>query len=413
MHSLIKLHDDFVVKIQQMYIDVELFGIYIDPIKLREARLLMLKKSKTIEMKLKRYGNINWNSPEQISTLLYDRLKLHCEHYTDKGKNSTREEALLNLAEIHEVPKLILEHRGAVKNLGFLTSWGKLCDNRGFLHPKFNIAGTVTGRPSCSDPNLQQTPRNNIMRSCFGPPPGYDMLEIDYSQIELRLVADDANDKTMLKIFKEGGDIHSATARDIVGGEPTKENRFQSKAINFGFIYGLSAENYIKYAWLNFGLRVDIEESTEFRNGFFKKYSSLLSWHRKKKKEAYDLGYVTTWTGRRRHLPAAQAEEYSFEKSEALRQAINAPIQGGAAELTLAAAIEIREKFGNLVNIVGSVHDAILMYIKKSHTMKLLPEIVSIMEHPKLLDVFNKTFNVPITVEVKIGNWGIGKEIRI
>jgi len=401
-----------VMRVVRMYINTEINGVYIDPEKWNEAYRHWEKIVNNKLELLNDYGNINWNSPDQLAKLMFDDLGIPSVSYTPGGKRSTSESVLISLADDgYELPTLILEYRGAIKNMQFLTSWKQKSMRTGFMYPSFKIHGTVTGRPSCEDPNLQQTPREVTIRSCIGAPPGFVLVEIDYSQIELRLTADDANEPTMLEYFRTGEDIHSGTVRDIFDIEtPDKAERKKGKAINFGFIYGMKEDKFQQYAKEKFGVNFEYEECVEIRSGFFTKYYVLTKWHRKKRKFAQTYGYVETWTGRRRHLPSAMNDEYDYEKGEALRQAINSPIQGGAAELTLAAAVEIHEKFPNLI-IIGTVHDALLFYAPKKVIDNHLPEIYRIMINPSLLGEFNVTFRCPIEIEGQVGNWGIGKEI--
>lgn len=408
-----RLFHQLIMPVSNMYTRSELHGVYLDPEKYNKAlaHYTDLRDQYLYNMEEWACGKIqNWNSPQQLGKLLFEDLKLPIIHCTPKGKPSTAEATLLDLAEIHGLPKLIIDYRGAIKNLQFLASWKELTDEKGFIHPRFKIAGTVTGRPSCENPNLQQTPREIIMRCCIGAPPGYILIEIDYSQIELRLTADAANEPRMRYCFVNGIDIHTYVAQTVMGiSNPNKDERKKAKAVDFGFIYGMKEDHFQEYAWQKFGLRLTIEECEEKRNGFFNEFKLLLKWHKKQRATAKALGYVSTWTGRQRHLPHAQDyEDYSYEVGEALRQAINSPIQGGASELTLAAAIEIDRKYRDQVIIVGTIHDALLFYMKKEDIDTLLPEIYNIMIEPELLKVFNKEFTVPLDVEIKVGNWGIG-----
>lgn len=409
---VLKIHDELAVPLQRVYIDAEVHGVYLDPQAVDDAWDQWTCARQAAEEALGEYADVNWGSSQQVAKVLFEDLKLPPAYYTPKGKPSTNEATLVELADKHPLPELILASREVKKNLEFLTSWKEKVDANGYIHPTFKITGTVTGRASSENPNFQQVPREKTLRRCFSAPPGYDLVEIDYSQVELRLVADHAQEPTMTRIYKAGGDIHSATVRDIFGIEqPDKEQRNKGKVINFGFIYGMKEAHFVEFAKTQYGASFTLEEATSIRSGYFKTYK-LLPWHTRQRGVARALGYVSTWTGRRRHLPAATRPDYDSEVGEALRQAINSPIQGGAAELAQAASIEIRETYPE-VKIVANVHDALLMYIHKDKTRALLPKIKAIMEHPKLLDKFGKKFSVPITVDIKIGPWGSGVEMKI
>lgn len=420
MDHVNKLSYHLVRPVSNLYTKAEIHGVYIDPIKYDEAFNEWQRKVSLYERELNQIKKINWNSPKQIGQLLFEDLNYPVLHKTNKGAASTAEQTLLELNQVLKqdtddstVIDWLLNYRGALKNLQFLKSWDDLKDSNGFIHPKFKIHGTVTGRPSCEEPNLQQTPREGSIRQCIGAPRGYVLVEIDYSQIELRLVADAADEREMKKCFLNNVDIHTETARWVLGIQDiTSEFRKKAKAVNFGFIYGMDAPHFREYAFLKFGVDFTLEECEDMKRKYFKRYRALIPWHKYQKKLARAYGYVSTWTGRRRNLPAALSNDYNFEMGEALRQSINAPIQGGAAELTLAAAVEINETFPE-IPIVGTVHDALLFYLREKDIDKYIPDIYSIMIEPKLLKVFNKKFSVPIDVEVKIGNWGSGKIYQI
>lgn len=413
-----RLHSQLVMPANEMYTKSELNGVYFDRKNYAKAKKYWIgKRDVALQLMngfLADHPPINWDSPKQLGELMFKHLKLPIVEVTSKGAPSTKESVLLNLAETEELPKHIIEYRGAVKNLQFLASWREKTDRNGFFHPKFKIAGTVTGRPSCEDPNLQQTPREATMRCCIGAPPGYVLVEVDYSQVELRLVADKAEDLRMIYCFNNSIDIHTWVAMNIMGiSNPTKDERKKAKAVDFGFIYGMSADHFQEYAFEKYGLRMTLEECTERRNQFFSTFKQLKVWHKKQKDAANELGYVSTWTGRRRHLPHAHRYKlgnYTYEVGEALRQAINSPIQGGAAELLIASGIEIMRKYPRDVKIIGTIHDALLFYVKEKDVDRLLPEIYDIMIKPKLLKVFEKQFCVPLDVEIKVGNWGAGVE---
>lgn len=356
---------------------------------------------------------VNWGSPQQLAYILFEEEGLDPIKSTPKGKHSTDESVLKQLSHQNKIPKLVLDYREAIKNIGtFINGWATKLD-KSRIHPNFKIHGTVTGRPSCEDPNLQQTPRDPRIRSLITAPKGRLLLDVDYSQAELRITAHSAKDRVLLQTYQTGGDVHSKTVSDIFGIPPekqSKEQRKKGKAINFGFIYGMWWKKFIQYALDNYDTVFTEKEAENIRKDFFKLYKDLPAWHKRQKQFAARNGYVRNLLGRMRRLPDAQIPEgssYNPKREEALRQAINSPIQSFASDLTLMAAIQISKDLKGLVEIVGSVHDSILMEIVDlKKTDYICKTIIKIMERPKLLDELGVELLVPLEGEIELGPWG-------
>lgn len=260
---------------------------------------------------------------------------------------------------------------------------------------------------NCQNPNLQQVPRTKDVRAIYKAPPGRLFFEADYSQLELRIAADYSNDQTMLKIYNEGGDIHTTTAKLMTNGrEPTKEERGKAKAVNFGFLYGMAAKKFVEYAYNNYGVIFSLSEANQFRQKFFTKYTRLLPWHHEQELICESLGGVYNKFGRFRKLPLIYSAN-KWERASAARRAINTPVQGTGSDLLLSAAFQIHKELRKEgLKIVGTVHDSILGEFPEECKDWIVPEIRRIMLHPKTLDYFGITLKVPLDCDIGVGPWG-------
>lgn len=405
-----KIYRKLLLPAYKMYRQTEQNGIYIDLDGLDKVREEYQKKEvETLKVLQDKYP-INWNSPQQVSDVIFNQEKLPTLKLSEKtGKPSADAKVLKKLATMgHELPTQLLDYKfyyGA--NSKFLTRWGSYAEYDGRIHPHFNITNVVTGRTSCSDPNLQQVPRNRDLRSLFTAPKGRVFLEADYSQIELRVAAHYAQEPTMLKIYREGGDIHTETARTLCGGEPTKEDRSKAKAVNFGFLYGMQAKGFVEYAFDSYGVVFTPSEAERYRELFFQRYSRLLTWHDRMAKLCEANGGVSNLFGRFRALPKIYSQ-YKWERNDAIRKAINSPVQGTASDLLLCAAVQIMRELGPKydLKIVGTVHDSILADVPIEYAEDCVADIKRIMAHPDALDEFGIEFSLPIDSDVGVGPWG-------
>lgn len=426
--ELEKLFYKMVMPIAKAYETIEKNGNYIDLEKMESVEKILTRKLKRIVKSLNRTtdSKINWNSTDQINKLLFDDIGLEPVGFTDGGAPSTAEDYLKKMVDDHECIPYLLEYRGVEKQLStYINGWKRVMID-GKIYPTFKISGTVTGRPACGNPNLQAVPRDPMIRSLIGAPPGWIFFEADYSQIELRIAAAMANERTMLQTFRTGGDIHESTYREIMGisteeavahiKDPgkkkaqLKEERKKAKAINFGFIYGMYEKKFMEYCESKMELIINLKQSKEWRKRYFDIYYDLLPWHEKQKKIVRALGEVRTYTGRKRRLPQINSPDRGLAM-EAERQAINSPVQGFAGELMLMAVIEVNEYFGNnLVKLSGTIHDAMVGIVREDVALKCMARIKKIMESPRLLREFNIELPLPIIGDITLGNWGIGKE---
>lgn len=406
-----KLYSKLLIKAYRMYRDVERTGIYFDLDKFYEVKKEYKDKENNCLDELKNYYNINWNSPQQKQKVLFSEEGEHLPviKLTPKGKPSADTHVMKRLAgQGFELPQKIIDY-SAVNTLNkmFLNRWEDDAAYDGRIHPSFNLTNVVSGRTSCTDPNLQQVPRNKDIRSLFTAPEGKLFFEADYSQLELRIAAHYSNDPTMLKIYNDGGDIHTMTASLMTGGrEPTKDERNKAKAVNFGFLYGMSAKKFVEYAYDSYGQTFTNAEASAYRDAFFVKYGRLLPWHKEQEELCEALGGVATLFGRFRKLPKIYSSN-KYEHLEAARRAINTPVQGTGSDILLSAAIEVHKKLSPYgLKICGTVHDSILGEFNEEDKDWIVEEIKGIMAHPKILNDFGIQLRVPLEADVGVGPWG-------
>lgn len=412
--ALYKFYKLVMMPAVRIFRNIEYNGVYINEGKLDEVEQYLKQKLKKLEKELESHKKgVNWNSPQQVAEFLFKDLGLNPLEKTPTGKLSTSEFVMKQLAKKHNIPAKILEYRENFKMLSsFINSWkNKIVDSR--LHPSFKLHGTVTGRLSCKEPNLQQVPRDPRIRTLIGAPPGWTFLEADFSQMELRIAAMLSGDETMKLAFQTGEDIHTKTARMISGKDLSKMRSFRAKewrkkakAINFGFLYGMGISTFQEYALSKYDIVLSYGEAKRYRNRFFETYNYLQEWHKRQIRVARLNGYIRCLSGRVRHLPDINSRDEDL-RSAAERQSINSPVQGFASDLTLMAIVEIYGSFSSdILRIVGSVHDSILMEVKDEYLAEIRPEIKNIMENSSILKKLGVKLNVPVVAEITTGNWG-------
>lgn len=395
-----------------MYRKAERNGIYLDRNKYEAVKKLYAAKASEHLAVLNKHYRINWNSPAQVSDVLFNKEKLPSIRLTDSGSPSSDAKTLKRLAARgYKFPKLLQDYKfyyGA--NSKFLNQWGEYASFDSRIHPSFGLTNVRTGRTSCSDPNLQQVPRNKELRTLFTAPKGRVLIEADYSQIELRVACTYAKEPSMIRVYKNGGDIHTETGCSLNHCKPedlASEMRSRAKPVNFGFLYGMSARGFIDYAFDGYGVVFTLAEATRYRELFFSKYSRLIEWHKEMAIECEMLGGVYNMFGQFRALPDIYSHD-NYLKSAAIRRAINTPTQGTASGLLLVAATQIDSDLGKSedVKIVGTVHDSILLDVPENSAQHVAAEIKRIMSRPRVLDDFEISFAVPIEADIGIGPWG-------
>ncbi|KKM21894.1 hypothetical protein LCGC14_1630850, partial [marine sediment metagenome] len=357
---------------------------------------------------------------DDLGILLYNGLDFPVIEgkRTDKtGLASIKDEVIIDLrAEVEGHDKatvtflnMVMEYGDLRKDQAFITGWRELRREDNRLHPTYHLDGAVTGRTSCREPNLQQTPRRGDMRRAFIARPGWGFLQVDYSQLELRLAADDAQEQVMLAIFSDPkGDIHTSTAA-IVAGVPESKVDYQlrnkGKPINFGLLYGMSARGFQHYARYKYEVYFTLQEVEEAIKTFFKKYPGLKPWHKRRQAECKRTGEVVSCVGRKRR-PAKIYSPNRAEESRALRQAVNSPIQGGGSDITLFAGTLMMPFDTEEILPVGFVHDAFLFEVRLDRMDFWHDRIKENFEGVRapLKDKLLADIGVPLTADVEVGD---------
>ncbi len=347
----------------------------------------------------------NLSSPKQLGEILFTKLGLPIIKKTPKGAPSTAEEVLAELAETYELPRLLMEHRGLAKLKSTYTDKLPLMikPQTGRVHTSYHQAVAATGRLSSTDPNLQNIPVRNDqgrrIRQAFIPCAGYKLVAADYSQIELRIMAHLSGDKGLLTAFAEGKDIHKATAAEVFGvalDAVTSDMRRSAKAINFGLIYGMSAFGLAKQ------LGIGRAEAQKYMDLYFERYPGVLEYMERTRQQAEAQGYVETLFGRRLYLPDIKSRNAGLRKA-AERAAINAPMQGTAADIIKRAMINVDDWIRGIedesIRMLMQVHDELVFEIREEKLEEYIGLIKEKMSGAAEL-------YVPLVVEAGTGdNW--------
>ncbi|WP_346556714.1 DNA polymerase I [Mannheimia haemolytica] len=404
--ELVKLFDEIEMPLVVVLSRIERNGVLIDPKKLLTQSAEIEKRLEEVETLVHAEAGQTFNlaSTKQLQEILFEKLGLPVLKKTPKGAPSTNEEVLDELAQQgHLVPKLLMEHRGLSKLKSTYTDKLPQLINKktGRVHTSYNQAVTATGRLSSSDPNLQNIPIRNEegrrIRQAFVAREGYKIVAADYSQIELRIMAHLSNDEGMINAFAEGKDIHRATAAEIFGvelGEVTSEQRRSAKAINFGLIYGMSSFG------LSNQLGIGRAEAQKYMDLYFQRYPAVQQFMTDIREVAVEKGYVETLFGRRLYLPDIKSGNAILRKA-AERVAINAPMQGTAADIIKVAMIGIDNAIrdNDEIKMIMQVHDELVFEVKADKIDHYSQLIKTEMEKAISL-------KVPLIAEVGVGeNW--------
>ena len=387
--------------------EMEMNGVCLDTESLAETSKQFTARMNEIEQRIYELAGEQFNiaSPKQVGEILFDKLKIvEKAKKTKTGQYVTSEEVLQQLKNKHEIVADILEHRGLKKLIGtYIDALPKLINPRtGHIHTSFNQTITATGRLSSSDPNLQNIPirgeDGKEIRKAFIPEPGCLFFSADYSQIELRVMAHLSQDPQMIEVFREGKDLHAATAANIYKkpiDEVTRDERTKSKRANFGIIYGITV----------FGLaeRLDIprDEAKMLIDGYFQTFPQVHDYMEKSKEVARQQGYVTTLFGRRRYLPDINSANATV-RGFAERNAINAPIQGTAADIIKVAMIHIFNRFK-----AENIRSKMILQVHDELNFSVYPEEKEKVEHIVLEEMQNAFhMAVPLVADSGFGeNW--------
>ncbi|PST86046.1 DNA polymerase I [Photobacterium sp. NCIMB 13483] len=386
---------------------MERTGVYIDSALLGAQSIELAQRLDEIEKLAYELAGeeFNLSSPKQLQAILFEKMALPVIKKTPSGTPSTNEEVLQELALDYPLPKLLLEYRGLAKLKSTYTDKLPKMVNvaTGRVHTSYHQSGTVTGRLSSSEPNLQNIPVRNQegrrIRQAFVAKPGYKILAVDYSQIELRIMAHLSGDPALLDAFRHGKDIHAATAAEILGlaiDDVSTEQRRRAKAINFGLIYGMSAFGLAKQ------LDMGRNEAQDYMNVYFERYPGVLEYMESTRNSAAELGYVETLFGRRLYLPDIKARN-GLRRKAAERAAINAPMQGTAADIIKLAMIAVDEwvqqQPQEQVSLLMQVHDELVFEVEASVLDSVTAKVRELMEQAA-------TLAVPLIADAGCGdNW--------
>ncbi len=383
---------------------VEANGVRIDPDELRRQSADLSRRMLSLQQQATELAgrSFNLDSPRQLQALLFDELKLPAVLKTPKGQPSTNEEALEAIADQHALPRVILDYRGLAKLRSTYTDKLQEMVNpaTGRVHTSYHQAGAATGRLASSDPNLQNIPirteDGRRIRRAFVAPSGRKLVACDYSQIELRIMAHLSQDPALLRAFESGADVHRATAAEVFGKrieDVDSDERRAAKAINFGLMYGMSAFGLARNLGIGRG------EAQDYIGLYFSRYPGVREFMDRTRQQAREQGYVETVFGRRLYLEYIHKGNQA-QRAGAERAAINAPMQGTAADIIKRAMVEIQgwlDRQGERALMILQVHDELVFEVDADFVDTLLPEVTARMSRAADL-------RVPLVVDSGVGD---------
>ncbi|MCW8807333.1 MAG: DNA polymerase I [Rhodanobacter sp.] len=403
--KLRRVYEEIEIPLVPVLAAMERRGVLIDVGELRKQSQQLGKRM--LELQREAYAlagrEFNLDSPKQLQAVLFDELGLQAKLKTPTGQPSTNEEALEAIADTHELPRLILDYRGLAKLRSTYTDKlsGIVNPRTGRVHTSYHQGSVATGRISSSDPNLQNIPvrteEGRRIRQAFIAPPGWKVLAADYSQIELRIMAHLSGDEGLLRAFREGGDVHRATAAEVFGVAPeevTNNQRRAAKAINFGLMYGMSAFGLARQ------LGVDRGEAGDYMARYFARYPGVRAYMDATREQAHRDGYVETIFGRRLYLENLTSRNQGLRQG-AERAAVNAPMQGSAADIIKRAMLAVAGWIAGRddVHMLMQVHDELVFEVRADAVDTLRAAVTERMSGAAELAV-------PLLVDIGVGaNW--------
>lgn len=441
---LMRLFTKLIMPASQSLVHIERRGVYVHRDDLEQGAVVVAEHLERIRLGLMQYvpedvdeREINFNPSNFLRWFLFDHLGFPVIKEGKIGP-SVSESVLTHLADTHPHPvlDLLIDRVSWQKHQSsFFNPYRELITHDSRLHTTFKLAGTVTGRLSSGKAdadkvtgskaasvrgiNLQQVPRDSLVRGVFGAAPGWAFIEADYSQIELRIAAEISGEPTLKQLYLQGADVHMAMAMRMTGkpaSKITKEERKKAKAVNFGFLYGMGANKFIDTAWDSYGLKVTPEEAQAARTAFFQQFPELLKWHSRQRRLAHKFQRVQSPIGRIRHLPDIVSKERGVV-GEAERQAINSPVQAMASDLCLLSLVLLDRDFrrrGLRAAPIGTVHDAINFEVPNNELAVVIPLIKKTMENPPLEKLFGYSLDIPLISDIGIGRaWGKSATIPV
>ena len=399
------VYQDIEIPLVPVLAEMERRGVLIDGDVLRTQSQQLGKRMHELQQQSYKLAGheFNLDSPKQLQAVLFDELGLQAKMKTPTGQPSTNEEALEAIADTHELPRLLLDYRGLAKLRSTYTDKlsGIVNPRTGRVHTSYHQGSVATGRISSSEPNLQNIPvrteEGRRIRQAFIAPPGWKVMAADYSQIELRIMAHLSSDEGLLRAFHEGGDVHRATAAEVFGvsaDEVTINQRRAAKAINFGLMYGMSAFGLAKQ------LSVDRGEASDYMARYFSRYPGVRAYMDATREQAHRDGYVETIYGRRLYLENLTSRNQGLRQG-AERAAVNAPMQGSAADIIKRAMIAVASwlKGRDDAHMLMQVHDELVFEVRADAIDAVRAAVIERMSGAAALAV-------PLLVDVGVGdNW--------
>jgi DNA polymerase-1 len=405
--SLRSVLNEIEIPLVPVLAEMELGGVLIDADALNLHGQRLKERIKILEEEAMQLAgkSFNLSSPKQLQEILFEEQKIPALVKTPKGQPSTAESVLQELAFDYRLAAVIIEHRGLTKLVStYIDALPKKINPKtGRVHTSYNQAVAATGRLSSREPNLQNIPIRNeegrLIRTAFIAPPGHVILAADYSQIELRIMAHLSQDENLLTAFAKGWDIHTATAAEIfqtTREQVSPEQRRRAKAINFGLIYGMSSFGLAKQ------IGIDRQDAQRYIDTYFYRYPKVLEYMNRTRQQAHEQGYVETLFGRRLYLPEINTRNITRQRA-AERTAINAPMQGSAADIIKKAMIAIAQWQNSLkephTRMIMQVHDELIFEVANKEIENSICKIRQLMEHTVHL-------SVPLLVSIGTGpNW--------
>ena len=389
-----KVYETLEIPLIEVLARMERTGVMIDPERLGQHSAELGERLQEIEQQAwaEAGGEFNLGSPKQLQEILFERLEIPVVRKTPKGQPSTAEDVLQELAVEHVLPRLILEHRSLAKLKSTYTDRlpEKIHPKTGRIHTHYHQAVAATGRLSSADPNLQNIPirteQGRRIRKAFVAPDGWTLLAADYSQIELRIMAHLSGDGRLLQAFQQGEDIHRATAAEVFGltlDQVTGDQRRAAKAINFGLMYGMSAWGLAKQ------LETGRDQAAEYIERYFERYPGVREFMDRTRKTAHEQGFVETMSGRRLWLQEIRSRNRQRQQA-AERAAINAPLQGTAADIIKRAMIDVDDWIESKkipARLVMQVHDELVLEVRDDELESVTEGVIARMSQAAKLDV--------------------------
>jgi DNA polymerase-1 len=399
-------------------VDVEMRGIALDMKRLHERMSMCAGNMEKLRRFMLKYvppdkrDKFNPGSHPQVQAWVFTDLGFQPIKLSPKtGNPSADKDTLSQIKDQHPGLEALSRWRKWQKWLGYLKAWAHYQQD-GIVYPTYGPSATVTGRLNSVRPNIQQVPREDFMRSIFRARPGWRLLLADYKTIELRVAAMLADERRMLRMFETGKDIHTYMASQITGkleSEVTKMERYRAKPANFGFLYGMGAPKFVKYARTDYDVIFTEDEAFSVRKKYFDSFPALRPWHDRQRRLVRRYGQVTSPFGRVRHLPDIYSDDEGVQ-SDAERQAINFPVQTTATDIMLASLIHLNDMLDeNECRIIMTVHDSIGFEVRKNLVDEYAPVIKREMEDTRRLKrMFGYSISVPVEVDIEIDTYWKG-----